>query len=156
MIFNSVIDTPANTSQSTPVVTDLKVMAGLIYQVDFYFPPGSSGLMGLQVRSQNVAIYPRNRESFFIGDNAKYSFPDLFQLNTDSNILQLLTYNTDTDYSHQLSIRIGIVSRSEYIEHFLPGEKIGELKQSIDALTAALTVNTAENSRSIINKILGK
>ena len=60
MIFNRVVETPANTEITSPLRTDMKCVAGLVYQLDIYFPPGSAGLMGVQIRNQNVALYPRD------------------------------------------------------------------------------------------------
>lgn len=156
MIFNSIIDTPANTTKNDPLRTDLKCVEGLIYQVEFYFPPGSSGLLGIQIRNQNVSLYPRNRESWFIGDNLRISFPDLYELRLTNNILEIFTYNTDTDYDHQIQVSIGIVAHEEFISHFLPGRSVRDLIETMNALSDIISVSSIPTNKSFIDRILKK
>jgi len=156
MIFSAQITTPINTTELQPLRTDLKCASGLIYQLDVVFPPGSSGLMGVQIRNQNVSLYPRNREGWFIGDNYTLSFPDLFELFVDSNIIEIYTYNTDTDYEHLVSVSIGIVARDDYIEHFLPGRTVKGLIESLENMTAIFSNASLPVDKSWIDRILGK
>lgn len=156
MVFSIRITTDANTSELLPLRTLLKCAQGVIYQVDVMFPPGSSGLMGVQIRNQNISLYPRNRGEWFIGDNYSLSFPDLFELYIDSNIIEILTYNLDTDYSHLCAVSIGIVAKGDFIEHFLPGRSVKGLIESMEHLTAIMAPSEIPVDRSLIDRILGR
>ena len=153
MVFSTRVTTPANTTENNPMDTVLKCSSGLIYQVEIMFPPGSSGLMGVRIRSQNVSLYPRNRDEWFIGDNYVYSFPDLFELYVDSNEINIMSYNVDTDYAHLCTVSLGIVSRADYIEHFLPGQATKALIESMEHLSSLVNVNTPSIDWDLINII---
>ena len=112
--------------------------------------------MGVQIRNQNVTLYPRDGSSWFIGDNYALSFPDLYELYVDSDELSVYTYNLDTAYCHSVQVTIGLVSRTEFISHFVPGRETRELIASINALTSAVAFDGGSASKGIIAKLLGK
>jgi len=155
MVFNSRITTPANTAELTPLRTTLKCTQGLIYQVDVFFPPGSSGLMGVQIRNQNVSLYPRNRDEWFIGDNNFLSFPDVFELFIDSNIIEIFTYNVDTDYEHLVQISIGILSKEQYIARFIPGRVDNDIQETLKILTDLVAQPAAFSNGDFIGQLAG-
>jgi len=155
MIFNARVETPANTLESSPLESVLKATSGLVYQMELYFPPGSSGLMGVQIRNQNVSLYPRNRDEWFIGDNMSLRFPDLYELYLDSNILEIFTYNLDTAYCHVVQFSIGIVSKQDFIDHFLPGATTRALIESMSALTDSIASGVPAKNPTLLERITG-
>ena len=68
----------------------------------------------------------------------------------------MYTYNVDTDYCHQVQVAIGVVSRDDFISHFVPGRDTAELVTAINALTAAVTMDSVSSSKGILSKFLGK
>lgn len=138
MVFASTISTPANQLKSDPLRTELKCNSGVAYQFRLYFPPGSLGLVGVAVYNANIAVYPASRGEFFIGDAVTITFPDLFELFIETNSLQIYTYNLDTHFDHECQVNIGVVSRPEFIEHFLPGRAMSGMEGVLENLTGLL------------------
>jgi hypothetical protein len=73
MIIQKTVSVPANTSKTDLLTTDIKISKGIIYQIDFYFPPGSCGLLGCCVLMNEVQLYPNEIGEFFIGENTHYN-----------------------------------------------------------------------------------
>ncbi len=138
MIYSLTINTPANTAIDAPLLSQLKLSRGLIYQFDIYFPPGSSGLLGVAVFKVNQQIYPFNRGSFFIGDNTQVSFNDLQALTEVENIMEIHTYNLDTDYEHQVQVRFGLVARLDFQSSFVPAISFDKLDDTIKELNTTM------------------
>ena len=131
MIIQKTIQIPANTSKEDNFKTLIKLTKGLIYQIDFYFPPGSCGLAGICIFLNEVQIYPINLGEFFIGENNNISFPDTIIVGESPYDLVVLCYNEDTLFSHQIILRIGFESNDDLILRYLP-EKIETIVNKIE------------------------
>ena len=70
-----------------------------------------------------------------------FSFPDLLELYVETNSLQIYTYNLDTKYDHTCQVRIGIVSKDEFIERYLPSRRNERLESILDSLVALMSLN---------------
>jgi hypothetical protein len=57
---------------------------------------------------------------WFSGDNERISFDESFYLSADPNILHIHTYNESDGLEHSVYMRIGLVSKREYIARYLP------------------------------------
>ena len=120
MIYTANITTSSGTLKKTPKRTTIKVTKGLVYRVEFYFPPGSSGLMGVAVLDGLYQAWPSNADTFFISDNETIGFDDLFIKESDPFEFTVLTYNLDDKFDHFVSVRIGLVSKEVYLARFMP------------------------------------
>lgn len=120
MIYSKEISTELDTSKSDPLLTTIKVTNGLIYQLEVDFPPGSSGLMGVQIFDKSYQLYPSTPGEWFLGDNRLLKYPDLYLKASAPFEFTIKTYNEDTLFDHTVYIRIGMVSRDIFISHFLP------------------------------------
>lgn len=120
MIYVVDITTPANTAKTSLQKTTLHVTSGLVYKVEFYFPSGSQGLMGVAVFDGLYQVWPSNIGEFFIGSEVNISFDDLYLKQSAPFEFQCYTYNTDEIYDHLVVVRIGLVSNDVYMARFLP------------------------------------
>ena len=138
MIYVSTITTVESTLKTAPLRTNKKASGGVVYLVEVYFPPGSSGLMGVQIWNQDVALYPLARNEWFIGDNTTIRFEDIRELSIAENIIEINTYNTDTVYDHVTQVRIGILPIDLYNERYGVGAAILEANErQIEAIQSA-------------------
>jgi hypothetical protein len=133
MVYAKTISTPVNTAIASPLRTSVKAISGVIYGFEVYFPPGSSGLMGVKVWSSDVALFPVDRAEWFIGDNTLVRFDDIRELSIADNIIDIFTYNTDTLYVHRVQVRIGVLPVDLYMERYGVGRAILQMNEAIAA-----------------------
>jgi len=120
MIYTANITTDKDTAQTDLKKTVINVTKGLVYKVEFYFPSGSAGLMGVAVFDGLFQVWPSNVGEFFVGEDQEIDFDDLYLKEAAPYELQCYTYNTDDTYEHFVSVRIGLVSKEAFMMRFLP------------------------------------
>jgi len=120
MIYTLSITTPASTPKSSPQKTTLRVTKGLVYQFELEFPPGPVGLLGVAVFDGNYQVWPSSRGEWFASDAYTISFPDLYLKEAEPFQFDIYTYNEDDTYAHWCQVRLGMVSKEEYIARFMP------------------------------------
>lgn len=120
MIYTANITTVKNTPQTALKKTSINVTKGLVYKVEFYFPRGSAGLMGVAVFDGLFQVWPSSVGEFFVGADVLVSFDDLYLKEAAPYELQAYSYNTDDIYDHAVGVRIGLVSSEVFLARFLP------------------------------------
>lgn len=120
MIYTANITTPKDTEQTALKKTRIHVTKGLVYKVEFYFPAGSAGLMGVAVFDGLFQVWPSSVGEFFIGEDQMISFDDMYLKESAPFEFQCYTYNTDDTYEHEVSVRIGLVSKEVFQARYLP------------------------------------
>lgn len=120
MIYTANITTVKNTAQTSLKQTRIRVTKGLVYKVEFYFPAGSAGLMGLAVFDGLYQVWPSSVGEFFIGDDLTIAFDDLYLKESEPFEFQCYTYNTDDSNDHLVIPRIGLVSSEVFMARFMP------------------------------------
>lgn len=120
MIYSANITTVANTLATNLKKTTIRVTKGLVYKVEFYYPAGSAGLMGLAVFDGLYQVWPSSVGEFFLSDDETISFDDLYLKESAPFEFQCYTYNVDTVYDHLVGVRIGLVSSEVFMARFMP------------------------------------
>ena len=120
MIYTANITTVKNTAKTALKKTIIRVTRGLVYKVEFYFPAGSAGLMGLAVFDGSFQVWPSSVGEFFLGDDLTIPFDDLYLKESAPFEFQCYTYNEDDTYDHLVIARIGLVSSEVFMARFLP------------------------------------
>jgi len=106
-------ETPANTTETSPVKTKMKLTAGVIHYVEFMFPAGCVGLAHARVKHFGAPLWPRNIDGNLKGDNLVIRFSEVYELKPGNNTLELYTWNEDDTYSHTVTCRIGLLRKEE-------------------------------------------
>lgn len=120
MIYTANITTPKDRDETNLKKTTLYVTKGLVYQVEFYFPSGSAGLMGVAVFDGLYQVWPSSVGEFFLGESQLIAFNDLYLKESPPFTFEIYTYNTDDTHGHFVSVRIGLVSSDVFLARFLP------------------------------------
>lgn len=120
MIYIANITTPKDTALTALKKTTLHVTNGLVYKVEFYFPSGSAGLMGVAVFDGLYQVWPSSVGEFFLGESQLIAFDDLYLKGSAPFQFQIYTYNIDDTHEHFVSVRIGLVSSDVFLARFLP------------------------------------
>jgi len=139
MIYVANITTPKNTAVTNLKRTRISVTKGLVYKVEFYFPPGSAGLMGVAVFDGLFQLWPSSVGEFFLGSDINIAYDDLYLKEAQPFEFQAYSYNTDDTYDHSLSVRIGLVSSEVYQARFLPYKGYDYFAKLVEDLAAERT-----------------
>ncbi len=90
------------TSPSAPTEFDISFPPRDVEQVEFIFPPGPMGAVGVSLGSAGQAVIPFNSGAWIIDDNAKISYPVIGAF--DSGAWQAFAYNLG-NFPHTIQIR---------------------------------------------------
>jgi len=120
MIYTANITTKNLSEQTGLTKTVMKVTKGLVYKVEFYFPPGSKSLMGVGVFDGLYQVWPSNVGEFFVGEDQVIAFDDMYLKESAPFEFQCYTYNNDVTHRHFVSVRIGLVSSEVFLARFMP------------------------------------
>lgn len=120
MIYTANITTPKDTQQTALKKTTLNVTKGLVYKVEFYFPSGPAGLMGVAVFDGLFQVWPSSVGEFFVSDDETISFDDMYLKEAGPYEFQCYTYNEDDTYAHSVSVRVGLVLKEVFQARYLP------------------------------------
>jgi len=99
------------------------VTSGLVFKVEFYFPAGSAGLMGVAVFDGLYQVWPSTVGEFFIGEDQLIAFDDMYLKEAAPFEFQCYTYNVDDTNNHFVSVRIGLVSADVFLARFMPSRQ---------------------------------
>ncbi len=151
MIYTANITTVANTAQSSLKETTIRVTKGLVFKVEFNFPPGSSGLMGLAVFDGLYQVWPSSVGEFFTSDDETIAFEDLYLKESAPFEFKCYTYNEDETYSHFVGVRIGLVSSEVYMARFLPNKS----RQYFEGLRKRMVEERSKMAAQQIEQLVG-
>ena len=135
MIYSATIKTDEKGAKTQLKHTVLKVTKGLIYKVEFYFPSGSAGLMGVAVFDGGFQLWPSTMGEFFAGDDTVISFDDMYLKEAAPYQLDIYTYNTDVTYPHVVAVRIGLVSKEVFLARFMPTKGYDYLMELLEKMS---------------------
>ena len=76
--------------------------------------------MGVAVFNGLFQCWPSSVGEFFTGDNATIGFDDLLLVDSAPFEFQVVTYNLDETFDHNVSVKIGLVSSEVFMARFLP------------------------------------
>lgn len=120
MIYIANITTPINRAKTALLKTTIRVTSGLVFKVEFYFPAGSAGLMGVAVFDGLYQVWPSTVGKFFTGEDQLISFEDMYLKEAAPYEFQCYTFNEDDTHVHFVSVRIGLVSSDVFLARFMP------------------------------------
>jgi hypothetical protein len=136
LIYTKTITEVANGLATNPTQRKMAVTSGLIYQVEVYFPPGSSGLLHTWIQDGGFQVWPTEPGETFFGDNTLISFRDLYYVGSANHVLDIYSYNLDDRYNHSFQIRIGQVNDPAFIASMLPSIASDNMEEAIAAIIA--------------------
>lgn len=70
---------PPGTPQATPLVTPTVFAPNVVERIQWRFPNGCNGAVGIQIGSRNVPVIPGAKTQFFVqsGDTAGFDLEDM-------------------------------------------------------------------------------
>jgi len=99
----------ANT-EDTPHEEEMKLMAGVIHQVDILFQDGCDHLVKVQVWLAGHQVWPSNRGKAFEGNATAISFREFHELEEGSSILTARIWGDGSDLA-RIVVQIGVLPK---------------------------------------------
>ena len=149
MIYSKTLTSKINGVAGNPSRADLPVTNGLIYQVQIYLPPGSSGLLYVWICDGAYQAWPSEPGERFFGDNVVISFPDMYWIKAPDHKLKIWHYNLDDTYTHKFTVRIGQVSAEAFIQSFMPSFGQKPIEEVLKELAAQQETEKEARIKSI-------
>lgn len=135
MLFTTVVDTPANTTKTSPLESWMGLSRGLIYRFQVFFPFGGAGLVGLKISEGGHQIYPTTPHEWLLGHGETIDFEDPYFITVLNTKARIESYNLDDLYDHKVFVRIGVVVNPDFIARFLPTMGYKDLQKIIEEST---------------------
>jgi len=120
MIYTIDFTIPKNTPENSPHHDRLIVTRGLVYRVEFQFPAGCAGLVGILVSDGGFQVWPSTLGNWFITDNFVIAFDDMYLKYSDPFQFDFWGYNLDDTYEHTVYGRIGLSDKEIFQARYLP------------------------------------
>lgn len=109
MFYDFKISTAKEITYENRSKTRLKLAKGSIVQCSFLFPPGSIGLLYLQIFRGINQLYPFNTGGFFNTTNETIAFIDDYRLDEPPYELIAHVWNLDDTFEHSVYIRFNVL-----------------------------------------------
>lgn len=120
MIYLAEITTPANTAKASSLKTSLRISKGLVWLIEVQIPHGTCGLCHVQIFDGKYQMFPASPGEALTGDGGVHSFDDLYLKESAPFVLDIVTWNVDTVYSHTFQVRLGMASSDLYKSRYMP------------------------------------
>jgi hypothetical protein len=109
MFYSYAVTINANTAAASPKIQDLKLVAGVVVNVGIQFPAGCKGLAHCSLWHEGRQWLPTNPDEYFTADGNTIPIQERYNIPAGLNIVRFIGYNTDTLYSHTITIYINIL-----------------------------------------------
>jgi len=113
MDFIKYISTPITASEDAPLITTLKLTRGRLTGGFLYFPTGPAGLLHFIARIGVHQIVPFNTGDSYRLNNCVIQFHLNINLTEEPFVIDCVTWNDSTTYSHALTVCFYLSPRSK-------------------------------------------
>jgi len=120
MIYSTDITVPMNTLITGKQRTRLKIVTGIIHQVDIQFPTGVAATTHVQIADGFSQLWPSNPKEDFSGDGYTISFREEHEIKYIPFFLYIYTWNDSTTYNHTITVRLGILPPQAFMSRMMP------------------------------------
>ena len=108
MRYRTALVIPALTPESEPVSAVVKVVPGIITEVELLFPAGHAGLTHVAIFYHERQIFPTSPEQSFCGDDHLITFNEQFAIIELPYELVVYGWNDDELYSHTVYVDLTV------------------------------------------------
>lgn len=121
------ITIPAGTPKATPLVTSTVFNPSIVDRIEWRFPNGCNGQVGIQIGARNVAVIPTDASQFFVRSGDSQGF-DLTHMH-DSGDWTVIGYNTGA-FNHivYVTFRVHRMQPEEPIPGYLMSDVVEALR----------------------------
>jgi len=128
MVYTLDITTPKDIyTPKNPMRTFFPVTRGIVYAIEVEFPPGPLGNLYVGIFDGSFQVWPSSLGQWFHSDNHTIRFDDTYSKQAKPYEFHVYTYNTGNLYPHWCQVRIGMVSKDEFIARYLPAKSFEDM-----------------------------
>lgn len=109
MFYDFAITIPAGRGEDNPVEEILELNEGIIHRVAVEFYPGPRRYVWVKIFRHEHQVWPTNPDGSFRTDAYTIAFDEYYELKGRPTQLLVRGYSPDADYSHVVTVRIGIL-----------------------------------------------
>lgn len=120
MIYTYSATIPKNTLVTAKHRTDLPLCRGIIHKIEVQFPVGCSGVLRAHINDALNQVWPTNGNSYFASDGHVISFDESYEMLIKPYLLTLWSWNISTEFSHEITVNIGILPKKNLVHYILP------------------------------------
>lgn len=104
MDYKAAFTVPSNTLASAPHTEDLILAIGTINKIYMLWPPGSVGMVHLQIYHLEHQLYPTTPGASYIGHDTEITIRDRYNLLDEPPRLTLVGWSPGTSYDHTVHV----------------------------------------------------
>jgi len=108
MRYGAFLTVTGGTLEAAPDTKTMPVCHGVVVDVDVMFPPGSAGLLHLQIWYHERQVFPETGGGAFRGDDHLFQFPDSLVLDEQPYTLELRGWAPDATLSHTVFVQVTV------------------------------------------------
>jgi hypothetical protein len=97
---------PANTSEDSPVSSDIVLKQKLIDRMEVSFPKGCRNLVGVQIKYGIKQFWPEKKDSWLWGEDEIVTWEERFEMPSLYETLTIYGCSSGTIYDHTIVIKI--------------------------------------------------
>jgi len=112
MLFTKTLTIPANTAESSPASVRFGLDKGVITRVEVEFPAGCAGLVQAHIDRGLTQVWPTNNDGTLRSDGRAIVWADYYEMFDEPLDLDLVGWNDDDTYSHEILFRFELTPRS--------------------------------------------
>ncbi len=114
MFYSYPVVVPANTPVIAPVVTRIKLTAGMLHRIECVFPAGCQGMVHLVIKHLGVQHWPLTEGCSFTAEDFTVGVDDRYELTAEVNELVAYAWSPGTTYPHTLTVRVGVLPKDVF------------------------------------------
>lgn len=108
MIFSTTITVPSGTVKDSPEIKRLKIVKGIITQINILFPPGCAHEVCITFNRGLHQIYPTNPDGYFIGDGVNIAGEVFHHVKVAPFEVQIYGWSPSANYDHTIHVYLWI------------------------------------------------
>jgi len=108
MRYGAFLTVTGGTLEAVPDTKIMPVCHGIVVDVDVMFPPGSAGLLYLQIWYHERQVFPETGGGAFRGDDHLFQFPDSLRLDEQPYTLELRGWAPDAELFHTVFVQVTV------------------------------------------------
>jgi len=101
---------PAGTLKENPATKEVILAAGVITEVEIFFPPGHGGTTNLAIYRQEHQLWPTSPDEAFIGDDTHITINERYELDGEPYSIELRGWSPNATLDHTVYVGITLES----------------------------------------------
>lgn len=113
MRYRGSLTIPAGTAEAAPATATLYLAAGVVSEVEVFFPAGQAGLTFLVIYREESQVWPTSPDANFQGDDTHITFSESYELMTEPFSVELRGWAPSATLDHTVFVEVSIHNREE-------------------------------------------